>query len=441
MEDSFLSSQPGGDHRPHSPLLSQSLEAMAEDLQEVQGDTSEYTPLLSESLEASLPPYVPTSQGGSSTTLTPGATDSSGPDTVHHPWQPKVLPSDAERIQAWTHPPCARCTRQASWNVFRTRFTLCPTSLSGLDCCAHQVAKPILVWPPEGWALLNPKERLETHLHLVAILEAGWYPNSPDGSAIPSTVPSNSLVPPSHRWEEPLSSTGLKHSIRVISAAWNEWLADPAAGRTCLYNLDFQQSCLRATSCPRIWEGSWTPCLKCCSRGSLVPKPGRHGVNLRTNSWLGGGGLILWIPTHTPFNNSCQGSPACTSGTTRLTTCANGGYLMHSGCQAAWCRGEPLPLWNSPLWSGSQQPGAQGKEQDAGPCDVGAPHPVEGFVNLLITSCVMCGSSGSLVNFYELGCQVWVKRVILLFQFHCVCVSYVNLCRDSVNLVSLIGDE
>ena len=81
------------------------------------------------------------------------------------------------------------------------------------------------------------------------------------------------------------------------------------------------------------------------------------------------------------------------------------------------------------------------EEQDAGPCDVGAPHPVEGFVNLLITSCVMCGSSGSLVNFYELGCQVWVKRVILLFQFHCVCVSYVNLCRDSVNLVSLIGDE
>ena len=199
VEDSFLSSQPGGDHRPHSPLLSHSLEAMAEDLQEVQGDTSEYTPLLSESLEASLPPYVPTSQGGSSTTLTPGATDSSGPDTVHHPWQPKVLPSDAERIQAWTQPPCARCTRQASWNVFRTRFTLCPTSLSGLDYCAHQVAKPILVWPPEGWALLNPKERLETHLHLVAILEAGWYPNSPDGSAIPSTVPSNSLVPPRHR--------------------------------------------------------------------------------------------------------------------------------------------------------------------------------------------------------------------------------------------------
>ena len=57
---------------------------------------------------------------------------------------------------------------------------------------------------------------------------------------------------------------------------------------------------------------------------------------------------------------------ASASGTTRLTTCANrGSYLMHSGYQVAWCRGEPLPLWNSPLWSGSQQPDAQAEGNKA----------------------------------------------------------------------------
>ena len=179
--DCLFGSQPGGDPRPHSPLLSQSLEAMAEDLlQEVQSTTSEYAPLLSESLEASLPPYVPTPQCGSSTTPTQSATDSSGLDTVRRPWEPKALPSDTEdpgmdtatlhkmypagfreRIPHGIYPCVPPACRD--WTVAHIKLPVVPDG------------EPSLVWPPEGWALLDPKERLETHLHLAAILEAGWY--------------------------------------------------------------------------------------------------------------------------------------------------------------------------------------------------------------------------------------------------------------------------
>ena len=66
-----------------------------------------------------------------------------------------------ERLPHGLHPDVP--PTQRDWTVGEVKLPVIPGGEESLQ------------WPPSGWQAMTPDERLEAHLHVAAILEAGWY--------------------------------------------------------------------------------------------------------------------------------------------------------------------------------------------------------------------------------------------------------------------------